>query len=242
MKTLFVFIAVASGMAFAQRKDEPIPFEDETPVAPLPKRQKPADADDFSGYVQYRDTEFEALAREDDPTVGISFEVHGGVLWLDESKKGSAARFAIGTRLTWEWSRTFWDDEYWRKVFFVDLTWNITQAKAGTELVYAKATHNYLVLAPAWSFPLGDGTFAFFVQGGIGFFILSSALTIDYQKPIKASNTGAFFLGQYSLGLRVRVALDPKQAMFLVFRTELSGYARRYAHDIMLSTSIGAGF
>jgi hypothetical protein len=245
MKTLIVFIAVVSGTAFAQRQDEPIPFDDEAPVAPLaplPKRESFDDSDDFSEIVRHRNTPFRTFARQDDPSVGISFDVHGGALWLDESKKGHHLRLALGARLTWEWSRTFLDDEYWRKAFFVDLTWNITQAKEGTELVYTKVTHNYLVLAPAFSLPFSNGLFAFFIQGGVGVFFLNSTLVVDYPTPIEASNQGVFLLGQYGAGFRMRISPDPQKALFIVLRAELTGYIHRYNHDIMASVGVGIGF
>jgi len=243
MKTLILLlIFVVSGTAFAQYQDEPIPFDDEIPPEPLPRHQR-AESDDFSEVVRKEDTQFKTLAREDDPTTGLSFDLHGGVLWLAESKKSSTARFSLGARLTWEWSRTFLYHEFWRRAFFVDLTWNITQAKTGSELVYAKVTHNYLVLAPALAVPLGQSAFSFFVQGGIGLFLLNSTLTIDYSpKPVKASNKGMFLLGQYGLGMRARISPDPQKAFFVVFRTEITGYIHRYTHDIMLSAGVGLGF
>jgi len=242
MKTLLVFISVFSGSALAQYQDAPIPFEDDTPIAPLPRRQQPREADDFSAFVRHEDTKFKTLARQDDPSFGMSFDIHGGALWLHESKKSSTARLALGARLTWEWSRTFLYHEYWRKAFFVDLTWNITQAKTGSELVYTKVMHNYLVLAPAFSLPLGKSPFAFFVQGGLGLFFLNSTLTMNYAKPIEASNKGMFLLGQYGAGFRAHISPDPQKALFIVFRTELTGYIHRYANDLMLSAGFGIGF
>jgi len=245
MKNFIALVALLAGTAFAQYDDAPIPFEDETSAEPSPRRQKPADidnlsdADNFEQYVNYEDTRFKTLTRQDDPAVGISFDIHGGGIWLNESKTGHTARLSLGARATWEWSRTFFDNEYWRKVFFVDLTWHITQAKEGTELVYTKVMHNYLVLAPAWSFPFGKGAFAFFVQGGIGVFFLNSTLTVG---TLEVSNQGIFLLGQYGLGFRARIAPDPQKAFALVFRTEVTGYIHRYAHDIVFSVGIGVGF
>jgi len=241
MKTFIAAIALVSGVAFAQRNDAPIPFENETPSAPLPRHQKPADTDNFSDYVQHEESSFKTLAHEDDPTTGISLDLHLGYIELAESKKGSSGRFTLGLRGTWEWSRAFFDDEYWRKVFFVDLTWNITMATAGTDYVYTKVTHNYLALAPAWSHPfsLGGIPLAVFVQGGIGLFFLNSTLTVGSAT---TSNSGVYLLGQYGLGVRSRISLDPKKAFFIVARLEFTGYIHRHTHDFLLSAGVGLGF
>jgi|GEM_PF-1416641 len=250
MKTFIVLLSVVSGTAFAQYyEDEPIPFEDEAPVAPfapLPKRENIKDSDDFSRFVRHKDTPFRSLASQDDPSVGLNVDIHGGALWLDESKKGSTVRFAFGARLTWEWSRTFLDDEYWRKAFFVDLTWSLTQIQEGTKLVYTKATRHYFVLAPALSLPMGKSPFSFFVQGGVGLLFLSSTVKVDYAPsyaaPVDTNTKGMFLLGQYGAGLRARFSPNPQKALFVVFRTELTGYVHRYTHELMLSVGMGIGF
>ena len=245
MKALIAFFAVASGVAFAQQEDAPIPFESEAPVspfAPVPKRENVDDPDDFSQFTRYKETKVRTLASLDDPSTGFGFDILGGVLWMDESKKGSHAQFTFGARLTWEWSRAFLYDEYWRKAFFVDLAWNIAWGTEGTELVQTRVIHNYLVLAPAISFPFADGLFAIFIQGGAGAFFLHSKLTMNYSTPIETATQGTFLLGQYGFGLRTRIVPDPQKGLFFILRTELTGLVHRYSHDIMVSASMGIGF
>ncbi|MCL2178324.1 MAG: hypothetical protein FWC28_08285 [Proteobacteria bacterium] len=242
MKTLIVFVVLLSKTAFAQQYDSaPIPFEDEAPVLPSSRHQGrgTVEADNFAKHVDYKDTRSKKLASKDEPALGLSFDIHGGAIWLNESKVGHTARLSLGARITWEWSRTFLDDEYWRKVFFVDLTWNITRAKEGSELVYTQVMHNYLVLAPAWSLPLAQGAFAFFVQGGIGVFFLNSTLTLG---ELETTNKGIFLLGQYGLGCRARIPLDREKAFALVLRADMTGYIHRHLHDIVFAIGLGVGF
>ncbi|MFN0063980.1 MAG: hypothetical protein ACKVPX_15845 [Myxococcaceae bacterium] len=186
------------------------------------------------------DAREESYSRIDDPAVGLAAEFIIGAMFL-ESTRGALvdARLGIGARLTWEIGRLFSDDAI-RQGLFLELIYLTTAFREGTELIFADTRFQYLIAAPAWAFPFGEGSaYAVYLQAGGGVAIGNSTLFADNGP------NGIFSLQPvilYGLGFRGRPLLVGDGLLRLFFRVEVTRFRRGYADDTFLGGSIGLGF
>ena len=246
---MFALVVLAPALCVAQKKrksteDEVIPYseqaeQEERDRRDLPDKSEPArEVREESSY-ESEEREL-SLADQDDPNVGLAIEALLGSMFLESSRgQGVEPRFMAGVRVTWEWSRTFLTDEYWREIFFLDATYQATNWGDGTKDVYANSAYHYLALAPAWSFPFGRSPASFYLQGGVGVNISTESLVVQGTE---TRLQGTKLLFQYGLGLRFRPALLANEKLRLSFRVELTRFRRGYMDDTFFGGSIGLSF
>ena len=243
----------ASSLVHAQRKtkqesddDAPIPYSDDNrdddEKRNLPRRSEPTGERPDETEVEQLDRE-RSRANEDDPSIGISFEVLVGAMLLESSRAGGVQpSFSGGGRFTWEWTRSLLSDEFTRELGFVDLSYWYAGEGDGTKEVYGHTDFHYFTLAPAIAYPFGKTPFSVYGQLGIGFNFSPSSITIDNTT---THLSGTKFLFQYGLGIRARplvVNFKNGGAMRISFRFELTRFRRGYMDDTMLGGSIGVTF
>jgi hypothetical protein len=261
MKIVWLLIALfASTTALAQRKkeDQPESYSDqeEEEKRDLPSRSEPSRERREETEVEERDREI-SLAASDDPNIGLSGEIVAGLFLLESSRGQGVEPLAIGgLRFTWEWSRTLLRDEFWREVFFADLTWVATSLRGsgpmtGTNEVYDNTNYHYFTLTQGFAFPFGKTPLAAFVSSGIGIGFQTSTL---YVQQVETNIAATRFVFQYGGGLRFRVALThgssaseeeharPDGWMRLSFRLELTRFRRGYMDDTLIGGSMGLTF
>lgn len=260
MRTLLIFALVASTAAYAQRKkeDAPLPYDeqgdDDDRRRDLPKRSEGTSERAEETEVERQDRDI-SLASDDDPNLGISMEVVLGALLLDSSRaQGVEPLFVGGIRITWEWSRTLLTDEFWREVFFADVSWFGSSARGpggfgGTNGVYDSTNYHNFTLAQAFAFPLGRTPLAFYGQAGIGFAYQNSSLYVLGDEPSIIAVTRLSV--QYGLGLRARIQLVSDESFrangyqgipCISFRFEVTRFRRGYMDDTMVGGSLGITF
>ena len=245
---LLALLLLLPSLASAQKKkktdDDAIPYsdqesEDERNRRDLPEKSEPTRERREESQSEEKEREA-SLADLDDPNVGLSIEGLIGAMFLESSRgQGVEPRFTGGVRVTWEWSRSLMRDEYWREVFFADLTYQATGWIDGTKEVYANTAYHYLTIAPAWAFPFGHSPVAFYLQAGIGLNISTAALV---AQGAEYDLSGTKLLVQYGAGLRFRPALLADGKLRLSFRIELTRYRRGYMDDTFFGGSIGLTF
>ncbi len=261
MKRLLVLMLVMSTAAYAQRRkeDAPIPYDEQSDDDDDRRRDLPRRSDESrerpeETEVERQDREI-SLASEDDPNIGIGIEVIGAALLLDSSRaQGVEPQGLGGIRITWEWARTFLHDEFWRELFFVDVSWFGATARGpggfgGTNDVYASQNYHYFTIAEAFALPLGKTPLSFFAMAGFGFAYQTSQLYIQMQEPVGISGTKV--VAQYGLGLRARIQLVSQERFqqegyqgipCISLRIEVQRFRRGYMDDTMIGGSAGITF
>ncbi len=255
---VFCVVLLAASVAHAQKDEGAIPYSDDHSQDDRDRRELPKGSE--SSTDQREETEVESkdrgrsLAAIDDPSIGLSLELVGGVLLLDSSRgalfepKGMA-----GVRFTWELSRTFFSDEWFRELLFVDLTWTHAAAGEGTTEVNATSNYHFFSFAPAFSIPFGKLPAAFFVQLGVGLAFNPSVIVINQAS---TSVVGNKLLIQYGLGLRFRPLVitwarkgganadyaEAQNGLRLSFRIEVTRFRRGYIDDTFIGGSLGVTF
>ncbi|MBK7860308.1 MAG: hypothetical protein IPJ65_17200 [Archangiaceae bacterium] len=259
-RTLLVLALVGSTAAWAQRKkdDAPLPYdeqgEDDDKRRDLPRRSdatsEPAPEPDVESKGRRR-----SLASLDDPNIGLSLEVVGAALLLDSSRGQTVEGLGLGgIRVTWEWSRTFLTDEFWREIFFLDLTWFASRSSGpggfgGTTEIFDSVNYHYFTLAPAFAFPLGKTPLAVYGQVGGGVNYQTSSIFVQSQDSTNIS--AVRFVLQYGLGLRARIHFISEESFrengytgipCLSVRLELTRFRRAYMDDTVIGGSVGITF
>jgi hypothetical protein len=259
-RALLVLTLVGSTASFAQRRkeDAPIPYDeqgdDDDRRRDLPKRSEPTHERQRETEVETRDRT-RSLASLDDRNIGLSFEVVGAALLLDSSRGQSVEALGLGgLRFTWEWARTLLSDEFWREVFFVDITWFASRSSGpssfgGTQEIFDSVNYHYFTLAQAFALPLGKTAFAAFAQAGVGFGYQTSSLYVQGQDPSVVS--AARLVVQYGAGIRARFHFVSEESFredgyvgipCLSLRLEVTRFRRAYMDDTMIGGSLGITF
>lgn len=258
MKILFVALLVAA-VAHAQSDEGAIPYSDEVKQDERNRRELSKSSEGSSTLRE--ETEVESIEREeslaaiDDPSIGLSGELILGVLLLDSSRgAGFEPKAMSGLRFTWEWSRTFFSDELFRELAFVDVSWSHAASTDGTQEINATSNYHYFSLAPAFAFPFGaNSPVSVYAQLGIGFVFNPSVLEINKARTTVAGNK---LLIQYGGGLRFRPLVltwerdgdrnanyaEAVNGMRLSFRIEFTRFRRGYIDDTFVGGSLGLTF
>ncbi|MBL8952761.1 MAG: hypothetical protein JNK82_18415 [Myxococcaceae bacterium] len=263
MRSLLVLALLASTAAYAQKRrgeDAPLPYDDQGDDDDDRRRDLPrrSEGDRERGLeeteVERQDREI-SLAGEDDPNIGISAEVILGANLLDSSRaQGVEPMFMGGIRITWEWSRTLLSDEFWREIFFADVSWFGSTARGpggfgGTTDIFNSVNYHHFTLAQAFAYPLGRTPLSVYAQGGIGFSYQQSNIYIQGADPVGIS--AVRFLLQYGLGIRVRIHLVSEEVFrqqgyvgipCISFRIEVTRFRRAYMDDTFIGASLGITF
>lgn len=256
-----MLMLVASTAAYAQKRteDAPIPYDeqgddDDDRRRDLPKRSDRSSERPTETEVEREDREI-SLASDDDPNIGLSVEVVLGALLLDSARaQGVEGLFMGGIRVTWEWARTLLTDEFWREVFFADVTWFGASSRGpggfgGTRDIYASTNYHNFTVAPGFALPLGKTPLAFYAQAGIGFSYQTASIYIQNGDPTSIS--GVRFLMQYGLGVRARIPLISEERFreegyqgipCITFRLEVTRFRRYYMDDTLVGGSVGITF
>jgi hypothetical protein len=251
MRALFLALLLSAPLAQAQKKggdDGAIPYPEDDSEDDRNRRDLPSKSDPT--HRRRDETEDESLEREqsmanlDDPSVGVSFEVLAGLMLLEASRgTGVNPRATGGVRVTWEWARTLFSDEYLRENFFADLTYAGTNSTHdGTTFVFDDTYYHYLTAAPAFALPFGrKSSISAFAQVGLGVGFNSSFLTINQTT---TAISGSKLLLQYGLGIRGRplVVEWDGGGLRISFRIELTRFRRGYMDDTFLGGSVGVTF
>ena len=261
MKRLLVMLMVVSTAAWAQRRkeDAPIPYDDQADDDDDRRRDLPSRSEEARERAEEtqveRDDREVSLASDDDPNIGLSAEVVLGAVLLDSSRaQGVEPLFMGGIRITWEWARTFLTDEFWRELFFVDVTWFGASSRGpggfgGTRDLYDSTNYHNFTLAQGFALPLGKTPLAFYAQAGVGFSYQTSSIYIMGGDP--TSIAGARLLAQYGLGLRARIPLVSEERFraegyqgipCISFRLEVTRLRRAYMDDTFIGGSAGITF
>jgi hypothetical protein len=139
MKSFIVAMLLLAPQAHAQKKTDEgaIPYPEEEDQDDRNRRELPKKSEESPRIRE--ETQVEEMEREqsmahlDDPSIGLSLEMHVGVMLLDSTRGAPVDVQAMGgIRFTWEWSRTLFSDEFLREFFLVDVTWSRTQNTYGT--------------------------------------------------------------------------------------------------------------
>jgi hypothetical protein len=250
-------VASASPKRQKQSDDAPLPYDDmvdeKGPQRQLPRRSQEAVDVPTETEVEKQDREV-MLAGSDDRNIGIGAEVVIGANLADRSRGGGVEPFVMaGARVTWEWARTLLGDEFWRDVFFADLTWFGSSASnpsqfGGTKDVYTNVSYHHVTLAPGFALPLWKSPLSLFAQVGGGFsfqgstvYVLNEPTSISALRPIL----------QYGGGLRFRIHLVSEEKYqeegykgipVITFRLELTRFRRAYMDDTFVGGSLGIVF
>lgn len=244
---LFLAASLAAAAGRSKKDDDaPIPYDteesDDDKRRDLPKRSEEAPTLREETEVEQQDREI-SLASYDDPNIGLSGEVLLGAMLLESTRGAGGGVEPIGMgglRFTWEWSRTLLSDEFWREVFFADVTWAMSQTGGGSNEIKDAIAFHYFTLAQAFAFPLGKTPFAAYAEAGIGFNYQTSALSVQGADPVTVSV--ARLLAQYGFGIRARVGLNPSNSVRLSFRIEVTRFRRGYMDDTLIGGSLGVTF
>lgn len=217
----------------------PYPADGE-PRGPAPAQSDPTYVPPEE-YPYEKEDRGERLSGIDDPGVGLFAEFIGAAMFV-EAARGSLvdARFGFGGRLTWDWGRIL-PNETLRQALFADIQYLYTSWSEGTSAVFADTRFHYLTIAPAYTFPFGEGSpYGFYLQVGAGIALSGSTLSIDGER---YSHGGLQPLLQYGLGIRGKPRLGGVENLLrLTFRIELTRYRRGYADDTYLGGAVGVGF
>jgi hypothetical protein len=242
-------LADAAGKARRPKQDEAIPYEGQDDVADDRRRELP-DRSEATPRLR-EETEVEkddreiSLASLDDPNIGLSGEVVAGLFLLESTRGQGVEPLAMGgVRLTWEWARTVLDDELWREVFFLDVTWFASSlfgpgSMTGTQAIYANVNYHYFTLAQGFAIPLGKTPLTFYLQPGIG---LGYQTSTSYVQGTETSIAATRLVAQYGVGLRARIPLGAEGKVRLSFRIEGTRFRRGYMDDTLIGGSLGLTF
>jgi hypothetical protein len=247
---------LCSGVAFAAAKskkhqsdDAPIPFEDEKTNndddrrQDLPKRSEETPHVAEETEVEQKDRE-KSLASDDDPNIGLSGEILLGANLVYSSRgSGVDALFVGGLRFTWEWSRTVLTDEFWREIFFADVSWFGSSSKGdGTKQVFDNTNYHTFTIAEAAALPLGRTPFAAFVSVGAGFNYQTSSIYVAGDKSPPTDVSAVRFVFQYGGGIRARIGITSDDKIRISFRIEATRLRRGYMDDTVVGGSLGVTF
>lgn len=244
MSSLLAALVLAPALALAQSGDDkPIPYPDDE-ERPQATRRLPRHSEETNDLREESDPE--QAEREtiragfDDPNLGLSGELVGGLLLVEASRgSGVDARFDWGVRFTWEWSRAFFSDEKLREALFADVTWTYAALHDGTTDVNADTNLHYFTLAPAYALALGQLPISFYAQVGAG---ASYTFSSIHLRQVETQISGTKLLLQYGVGLRGRPALNEDGSVRLSFRLEVTRFRRGYMDDTLLGGSLGLTF
>jgi hypothetical protein len=251
-----LLVATAADAAKGRKKeDDPLPYDDQTSDdddrrRELPKRSEEAPSVREETEVEQQDREV-SLASDDDPNIGLSGELIMGVNLLESSRGGGfEPMFMGGLRFTWEWSRTFLTDEFWREIFFADVSWMGSGAPSGwsssgpswftgTREVSTSVNYHYFTLAEAFALPLGKTPLAAFASVGIGLGYQTASV---YVNQMQTDVSAARFVATFGGGVRARIGLTADDKIRLSFRFETTHVRRGYMGDTFLNASVGVTF
>lgn len=259
MKALFAALLLAAPLAHAQKDEGAIPYSDDESQDERNRRELPKNSDASPNVrdetdVETRDRE-ESLAAIDDPSIGLSLELIGGVLLLDSARGAQfEPKGMAGVRFTWEWARTLFSDEFFRELSFVDVSWSHAATGEGTVEINATSNYHYFSFAPAFALPFGPKSpVSFYAQLGVGFVFNPSVVVVN---TVQTSLVGNKFLFQYGAGLRFRPLVvtwgrkskinadfdKAEDGLRISFRIELTRFRRGYIDDTFLGGSLGLTF
>lgn len=232
---LLLPLLLAPLVGLAQSDPEFIPYDDPpTPPEDLPSRTyDPGLVDDHL----YPETS-RSFTRLDDPNTGLAFEAVGGLFFGDNAhRRSSDFRFTGGLRATWEVGRLFGVPP-WQDGLVLDGTWWASGRSDGTAFISTKEALHLFTIAPAWHFPLGEGTpWTAFLQAGAGIAYQTGAVITD---GIETPVSGVRPLIQYGLGLRARPQIGER--LHMTIRVELMRFRRGYLDDTWAGFSMGLAF
>jgi len=241
-------VGLASCLALAQGRDEPVPyptpaqreqkpFRDFPGIAPAPKTPPPLSPPPLIPAVT---EDADKPTSEEDRSSGFAGELLAGVMLVDSSKGQLVdLRFSYGVRFTWEFGRLF-KDETLREALFSDFTWSYVKLSDGTNEVFVDTNYHYFTIAPAYDILFGHRSpYGFFLQVGAGF--AYEATSLHYGRS-EAPQSGFKTLLQYGIGVRGRPLLFEGGKLRLAFRFEVTRFRRSYMDDTFLGGSIGAAF
>ena len=244
---LLLGLVFSGADAFAQ-DDDPIPYPDELPspndqgFRSLPRHSAEGDEPTYLRHdVDWEDDEpTRSLARLDDPNIGVSAELLGGVLMTDRAHAGAwEPRFAWGARFNWEFGRLI-PDELLHEALFADVTWTFGASREGTERIFTDVHYHYFTVAPAWELHVDQAkNWGFFGQVGFGASYQVSELHHDGSVTHIAGLKPTL---QYGLGFRGRPLLSRDGLLRLSLRVEVTRFRRAYMDDTLVAGSLGASF
>lgn len=235
IRSLLSTLLLIPTLALAQSDPEFIPYDDPPPPPEaLPTREYDPGLVDDHLYPE----ESRSFSRLDDPNTGLAFEGVTGLFFGDNAhRRGSDVRFTGGLRATWEVGRLFGVPP-WREGLVLDGTWWASGRRDGSDFIFNREALHLFTLAPAWHFPLGEGSaWAAFLQAGAGIAYQTGSITTGQ---IVTPVAGVRPLIQYGLGLRARPQIGER--LHMTIRVELMRFRRGYLDDTWAGFSLGLAF